>query len=234
MPWTLVLLSLLECALAALYLALGWHYARLKGTETFGFALFWGGIGAYGMAEAWWSLLVAAWPGVPLAVGVTTLHVKILLVNAAFAGLCGYLLRLYTGRPWRGAVVAYYLVAWFLLLDAYNWSGPVGQEVQTWRGGLLYARPGNLWTTLAPLATIVPALLAALGFVLLLRHTAEPATRRRVTRLAFALVVFLGGLAVGSFIAGWFWWPLVEKLLAFGAAAVAWSSLRADGSGPRA
>lgn len=216
MPWTLVLLSALESAICIGYLSVGAHYARRAWTGPDGwpacFALFWGCFGAYGLLEALWSLAVPAL-GPPVAVGVTLLHLKVLLACAGFFGLVCYLGRLYTGRDLRIPMGAYYLAAFAALLYSYDAAQPIGQEVQAWRSGLVYARSDGLLGTWAPILAMLPALAAAVAFLALARVTRDPAARRRVVRLGVALVVFVGGLSLGWLNATWFWWPLAEKLL---------------------
>jgi hypothetical protein len=215
-PWTLLVVNALECVLAALYLAIAGHYAR-RGhvSKDWGptlFALFWGGIGLYALIEALWSLGIGTM-GLPLAYGVTALQLKVLLVGIAFFGLVSYLLRLYTGHDLRLVVGGYYLAVFALLLWDYLRMEPIGQEVQPWRGGLLYAHPPTALGGVLPLFLVVPALVAAVGFGLLVRVTKDPAARHRIARLSVALIVFFAGLALGNFFTGWFWWPLVEKAL---------------------
>lgn len=237
MPWTLVLLSALEIAICLGYLRVGAHYARraLESKDAWPahFALFWGAFGAYGLSEALWSLAVSAFP-IPLEVGVTILHVKVLLACLGFWGLVCYLARLYTGRDLRVLAGAYYAAALFAILYSYEWSQPIGQEVQAWRGGLLYARSDGALGTWAPIFAMLPALAAAIAFLLLARVVQEPAARRRIVRLGAALAVFLGGLSLGWLNATWFWWPLAEKLLALVAVLGALDALRPRRADPPA
>jgi hypothetical protein len=228
-PWTLVLLSALECAIGLGYLAVGAHYGRraAAGHDRWPalFALFWCAFGAYGLLEALWSLAVAALP-LPFEVGVTILHVKVVLACLGFFGLVCYLARLYTGRDVRLPAGAYYATALVVLLYSYDRAEPVGQEVQAWRGGLVYARSDGVLGTWAPILAMAPALGAAIAFLGLARVAPDAAARRRVVRLGTALVVFLAGLSLGWLNATWFWWPLAEKLLALVAIAGAVDALR--------
>jgi len=228
-PWTLALLSALECAICLGYLAVGLHYARraIAGPDAWTalFALFWCAFGVYGLLEALWSLAIAALP-LPVEAGVTILHVKVLLACLGFFGLVCYLLRLYTGRDVRALAGAYYAAALAALLYSYDRAQPVGQEVQAWRGGLVYARSDGALGTWAPILAMLPALAAALAFLALARVASDARARRRIVRLGVALVVFLGGLSLGWLNASWFWWPLAEKLLALVAVAGALDVLR--------
>lgn len=210
------MLSALEVALCLGYVAVGLHYARRArgpgGEAPARFAAFWLALGGYGILEGAWSVAMSTLT-LPYEVGVTVLQLKILLAAVGFFGLSSYLLRLYTGRSWDRLAAAYHAVAYVLLVYAYAAARPIGQEVQAWRGGLVYASSGGALNTLAPLLLFAPALVGSIAFLLLARH-AHGAARRRVIRLGAALFVFLAGLSLGWLNAAWFWWPLVEKTLA--------------------
>lgn len=227
---TLVTASLLTLATGVAYALVGMCIARRAraqdGLALGLFSLFWFAVAYYGVTDGLWSLAVPL-SDPPLAVGVTILYTKTLVGCLGFFGLVYYLTYLYTGeRRLLVPLAAFYAVVYVLVLYSYVQAEPVGQVVQTWRSGLAYARPGTFLGMLAVLALFAPPLLAAIAYARLVTKTDDPRTRRRILVVSAAFAAFFGGLLFGWLGGAWYWWPLVEKLLALATGLAVYAVLR--------
>ena len=224
--WTLYVGSALGFVVALLYGWLGAHHARrayATGLAPAMFALFWWGIALHAALESTWALAVAL--GEPsLAIGVTVLLLKILTGVAAVAGLVLYLLIVY-GMPERWAAFgAVYVGLYALMVYDYLSRVPVAHEARVWYAGLRYQHPVGVLHVVVALLLFVPPFLAAIAYLLLLRYTREPATRRRILATSTSLAVFFAGFLLGWANEHWYWWGLVERLLPIAAGvAVLWT-----------
>lgn len=221
----LLVASLLGIAGGVVYSLIGWRYvelARRAHMQAF-FALFWLGVGAYGVADAAWSLAVPLLDP-PLAVSLLVLHLKILAGTAGFFGLVYYLAYLYTGR--RGLfwpLLALYAVVYGVTTYAYVARHALGQEVRTWGSGLTYANPGGPVSNAAFLLLFAPPLLAALAYGALLPRASDRRRRLRILATSGALAVFFGGLLLGWMTDLVPAWPIVERALAIAAGLVVYA-----------
>lgn len=233
---TLVAASLLTLATGLAYGLVGWRFAR-RAREGGGlplglFTLFWFAVAYYGVTDGLWSLAVPL-VDPPVAVGVTILYTKTLVGCLGFFGLVAYLAFVYTGtRRLLVPLAAFYALVYVLVLYSYVHADPVGQEVQAWRSGLVYANQGTFLDTLSVLALFVPPLVAAVAYARLVTKTDDPRQRRRIVTVSAAFATFFGGLLFG-WLGGsvWYWWPLAEKLLALGAIGAVYGVVRHDGTG---
>ena len=221
---TLTAAALLSVATGVAYALVGARFARRASAEREGalplglFSLFWFAVAFYGLTDGLWSLAVPTLAP-PVAVGITILHLKTLAGCLGFFGLVYYLTYLYTGdRRLLVPLAAFYSVVYVLVLYGYVAADPVGQVVQPWRSGLVYANPGTFFDTLSVIALFAPPLVAAIAYARLYPKTPDPVKRRRILTISAAFATFFGGLLFG-WLGGsvWYWWPLVEKALALGA-----------------
>jgi hypothetical protein len=210
--------ALLALPIVGLYGATGAMVLRRlrdTGLPAFGwFALFWIGIGTYGLAEAAWSLSWLA-GAQDFRIALVVLHVKIVASVVAFLGLVAYVVLLVTGRR---ALLKPLVGAYVLLLVAteafYAWKGPVGQRAGVWGMRLEYVQTSvEPWWTMLLVALFVPPMIAALAYASLARIAADPALRRRIALMALALLGFFGPLLLGWMNGNWVWWGLAEKAL---------------------
>lgn len=217
-PPTLLVASLLAIVTGAVYLAIGVHYARraVAARVQAYFALYWLGLAFFGLSDGAWSILVPL-ADPPLALGVTILYLKTIFGSIGFFGLVYYLTYLYRGDERAKVPLAvFYGLAFSLVLYSYVAADPVGQEVQTWRSGLVYAHPGGAFGTIAVLLLFAPPLLAAIAYARLRSRTTDPRARRRILVTSVALGVFFGTTMLAWLASFASWWPLAEKLLALG------------------
>lgn len=227
---TLVAAAGLALAVSLLYLRVGQLVLRRARDESTpglaSFALFWAGVGAYGLADSLWTLAsVATTP--PLALGVTVLHVKLLGGAAGFFGLVNYLLLIYAGkRRLVPLVAALYVVVYAALVYWYAWRDPVGQHLGRWGASLDYANDNPLAWRGVVLMLFVPPILATLAYALLLRVATDPLQRLRVALVSMSLLVFFAGLTMGWLSGRWPWWGLAEKVLALALAGGVLMSMR--------
>lgn len=224
LPATVAAGSALTLGAATLYGVVALRFAR-RGAAKGGeggravalFALFWGALAFYGATDALWSLAVPLFAP-PLALGVAILYAKTVVATVGFFALVDHLLFLYSGSArlrWPIAL-AYGLIGAFVLYT-YVSAAPIGQEVQTWRSGLVYAENGRLLDTIAVLALFVPPALASLAYMALYWRVEERAVRLRILSVSASLFVFFGGTALGWTLPVGDWWPLVERGLAIAA-----------------
>lgn len=208
--------ALLALPIVGLYFATGALVLRRRrdtGVPAFAwFALFWLGVGTYGLAEAAWSLAwLAGAHG--LWLGLLVLQVKIFASVSAFLGLVAYVALLVTGRRrlLRPLVAAYALL--FLATETfYLWKGPIGQRVGLWGMRLDYVQTSvEPWWTMLLVALFVPPMLAALAYASLARIADDPILRRRIGLMALALLGFFGPLLLGWMSGNIPWWGLAEK-----------------------
>lgn len=216
MSATVLASVLLALPIVGLYFAIGARVLQRRaatGSAAFGhFALFWVGIGAYGLVEAAWGALHLA--GVRhLGVGLLVLHLKILFSVAAFYGLVSYVALVLTGR--RRVLAA--LGAMYLLLFAaaetfYMWKGPVGQHAGVWGLRLDYVQTSvEPWWTLLLVGLFVPPMLAALAYASLAAVAQDDAQRRRILLTGLTFMGFFAPMLAGWMHGGWYWWGLAEK-----------------------
>lgn len=232
LPLTLAAAATLTVLAGVAYALVGVRFARRArrpdGHAPGLFSLFWFAIAFYGLTDGLWSLAVPLLDP-PLAVGVTILMLKTLVGCIGFFGLVYYLAYVYTGhRRWLAPLVVFYAVVYVLVLHSYVAAEPVGQLVQTWRSGLVYANPGGVLDTLAVVALFAPPLLASIAYARLMGKTDDPARRRRILVVSSALAAFFGGLLFGWLGGTWYWWPLVEKVLALGTVLAVYVVVRDD------
>lgn len=220
--------SALSIAAGLAYWALAAHYARSATAASRPralFALFWCGVGFFGVTDGAWSIAVAYGPP-PLAVGVAILHLKVIFGVAGFGALVAFVLYLYRGAqaplvPLALAYIAVYaIVAW-----SYVAQQPVDQRVETWRAGLVYANEGGT-LALASLALLfLPPVAAGVAYAALARRAPDATQRRRVQATSLALATFLATVFVAWLVGAALWWPPVEKILGLTTAAIAWVTL---------
>lgn len=235
---TLATAATLSIVAGLAYALVGWRFAARAregaGTPMACFSLFWFAVAYYGLTDGLWSLAVPALDP-PLAVGVTILYTKTLAGCVGFFGLVYYLAYVYTGdRKLLVPLAAFYALVYVLVLYAYVAADPVGQVVQPWRSGLVYANPGTFLDTLSVLALFVPPLLAAIAYARLVTKAQDARQRRRILAVSAAFAAFFGGLLFG-WLGGsvWYWWPLVEKGLALGTVCAAYLAIRDERPGVR-
>jgi len=212
---------LLEAIVASLYLYVGvltWRRAEPSRSAALqAFAVFWLGLGMYGLSEATWGLAFIGGIGdLPFAIAV--LHLKIAFAVAGFAGLVYYLLYIYTGRETlRPYVAGFYVLVAFVVEYFYAWRDPIGQRITTWGISLEYANPqGPLWNVVVVLL-FVPPLLSALGYASLLRVIRSPLERFRIVAVSASLGTFFLALTFGWMTNYLPWWGLAEKVLSLAA-----------------
>lgn len=219
--WTGALVGL---AVALGYLAAGALVAsrawRARRVALSSFAIFWLGLGTYGLFDSSWTLasLLGA-SSLPFAV--TVLHVKVAAISAGFGGLVAYLVRVYSGStPIVYSVGGYYAIVFALLEWHYVRRAPTGQHLGTWGAALDYASASvEPWWTFLLMMLLVPPMIAAIMYGSLLRVTHEPAQRRRIVIVTVSLVLFLAPSLLSWSFGHWFWWGIAEKLLSGLAAA---------------
>lgn len=225
MASTLLVGASLGLVVAAAYLGVGLLVARralaTARKPILGLAAFWIGVGVYALAEAAWVVSHLVGLGGGLALGLVVLHVKIVAMSAAFAGLVGHLLYVYTGRPrWVAGALAYYAAMLVALEAFYAWRGPVDVAPGTWGLGLRYAQASvEPWWTLLLLALLLPALGSAIAYGRLVRVAKGRALRLRIRLTSASLVLFFAPTLVAWRAGTWYAWPVVEKLLGLVAAA---------------
>lgn len=222
MSATVLVGSVLGLAVAALYGWLGREHARRATTGGLGpaaFAVFWYGIAAHAAVESLWAVSVVLWTQ-PLWVGILVLLVKIGTGVAAIGGLVLYMLLIYTGnaRAAVGVVLAYSALQ-SLMTWEYLSRVPLAPELRTWYAGLRYQHPEGAAHDALAVALFLPPLVAAVAYLSLLRVTTDPLQRRRIVATSASLAVFFGGFLLGWVHERWFWWGLLERVLALGAAA---------------
>ena len=219
MPTQMVLTALaLTVPIAVLYLVVGrilWR--RGEGPAAQGwrlFALFWLGMGTWGLADGLWPLLhTVGLAPFPVAVGL--LHLKVLASVAAFYGLVAYLASVYTGKPRAARWLLPAYAAIFLATTAfYVWKDPVSQVPGTWGMRLNYAvqDPGMLWWAVVGLL-FLPPILASVAYAALYRLAPGPEARFRVALTSASFMGLFGPVFVAWGLGGHYWWPLSEKLL---------------------
>jgi hypothetical protein len=230
---TLATAATLSLATGVAYALVGWRFAARArgagGAPLAFFSLFWFAVAYYGVTDGLWSLAVPMLDP-PVAVGITILYTKTLVGCVGFFGLVYYLTYVYTGdRRLLVPLAAFYAAVYVLVLYAYVHADPVGQVVQPWRSGLVYANPGTFLDTLSVLALFAPPLLAAIAYARLYAKTADPTRRRRILTVSAAFATFFGGLLFG-WLGGsvWYWWPLAEKVLALGAIGAVYLVVQGD------
>lgn len=210
------------------YWTIGAHYARRalrSGWPRVLFALFWIGIGFFGVTDGAWSLAVAYGPP-PLWVGIAILHLKTLLGVAGFGGFVAFVLYLYRGeRAPLLAVGAIYLGIYALAAWSYVAQRPVDQQMEEWRAGLVYANEGGVVGTVVLALLFLPPVLAAIAYARLAGRTHDVVHRRRVQGTSLAIATFLATVFVAWLLGPAPWWPPVEKLLGITTAALAWATL---------
>lgn len=220
--------SALAVAAGLAYWALAVHYARRASRAAWPralFALFWWGVGFFGVTDGLWSLAVAYGPP-PLAAGVAVLHLKVLFGVAGFGALVAFVLYLYRGRaaPLRALAVAYValyaFVAW-----TYVAQHPIGQRIEGWRAGLVYENDGGTLGILALALLFLPPVAAAIAYAALAGRAPDVVRRRRVQATSIAVATFLASVFVAWLVGAAAWWPPVEKILGITTAAVAWATL---------
>ena len=242
MSATLATGSALGAIAGALFLVVGaLLVGRARGARSWGlaaFALFWLGVGAYGLADAAgaWAAL-AAWRPFPVALAM--LHVKVAAVTVGFGSLVAYLVYIRSGR--RGLALlalAYYALVWIALEAFYAYRDPMGVNVGTWSVSIAYAHEAlqPAWNVLL-VALLAPALAASVLYAGLRRHTEDPEVRQRIVLTSTALALFFGPTLLAWLVGSWAWWALAEKMLGLVTAGVmmvpafsAWQEGRAPGS----
>lgn len=208
----------LTVPIAVLYLFVGRRlWRRGDGAAAGGwrlFALFWMGMGTWGLVDGLWPLLyVAGLAPFPVAVGL--LHLKVLASVAAFYGLVAYLASVYTGRPEAARWLAPAYAGILLATSAfYVWKGPVGQHPGTWGMRLDYAvqDPGMVWWAVVGLL-FLPPIVASIAYAALYRLAPGPEARFRVALTSASFLGLFGPVFVAWGLGGAYWWPLMEKLL---------------------
>lgn len=229
----LLLGSALSIAAGLAYWALAVHYARRATADARPralFALFWWGVGFFGVTDGAWSLAVAYGPP-PLWVGVAILHLKVVFGVLGFASLVGFVLYLYRGQaaPLVALATAYVpiyaLVAW-----SYVVQRPVDQQVEGWRAGLVYAESGGTFATIALALLFLPPVIAAVTYAALARRAPDLAHRRRIQATSLAIATFLGTVFIAWLVGAAPWWPPAEKLLGIATASIAWATLARTGA----
>lgn len=216
--FSLLLGSLLGLVLAALYLEVGRRQASRATSAGRGaqrlFALFWLGVGVYGLADAAWALALA-YDASSLAFAKTVLQVKVISGLVGFFGLVAYVGYIYTGRGSLVRPIAVgYAVLYVVLVAWYAWRDPIGQSGEGWGASLLYARDApSVWTGIT-LALFLPPLAATGAFAFLLRHITDRRQRLRGLIVSLSLATFLTGVGMSWLSGAWPWWGLFEKTLA--------------------
>ena len=210
------------------YWALAAHYARRvtrAGWPRALFALFWWGIGFFGVTDGAWSLAVAYGPP-PLGVGIAILHLKVLFGVAGFGGFVAFVLYLYRGARAPLSVVAVtYLAVYAVVAWSYVAQRPVDQQLDAWRAGLVYAEAGGAIEVVALALLFLPPVVAAAAYAALARRTQDVVQRRRVQATSIAIATFLATVFIAWLIGPAPWWPPAEKLLGIATAALAWATI---------
>lgn len=228
---TLVAASTLSILTGLAYALVGRRFARRArtGGHALGlFSAFWFAVAFYGLTDGLWSLAVPLLDP-PVAVGITILHLKTLVGSVGFFGLVYYLGYVYTGsRRLLVPLAAFYALVYVLVLHSYVAADPIGQAAHTWRSGLVYANKGGLLDTLAVVALFAPPLVASIAYARLVTKTDDPRQKRRILTISAALAAFFGGLLFGWLGGAWYWWPLVEKLLALATIGAVYAVVREE------
>ena len=215
---TFLLSAALTLPLGVAYLAVGakvHRRSRREGQPALAwFAAFWVGIGAYGVVEALW-MWAEILGGAPWPLALLVLHVKIVATTVGFAGLVLYVATIRgAGRRALALIVAAYAMLLALVETFYSWRQPYAQEPGRWGMRLLY-EVGDVqpWWTILVALLFVPPLVATVAYATLLRHTADPTIRYRITLVSLSLAAFFLPTFLGWRAGGFPWWGGVEKAL---------------------
>lgn len=180
------------------------------------FSMFWVGIGAYALVECMWGLAYLAGFDA-LALGLFVLHVKIIGLVGAFAGLVAYLLIIHgIDRRALGVIMGGYALVLAITETYYSWRAPVAQVPGAWGMRLLYAvNDTQPWWTIVLLLLLLPPFFAAIAYARLMRHAHEPETRYRIALTSASLMLFFLPMFIGWRAGGFPWWGGVERMLSF-------------------
>lgn len=227
MSWTVYLGSALGLVVAALYGHLGVVHARrarVTGLPAAAFATFWLCIAGHAALESAYAIAVAL--GLPsLDVGVTVLVLKIATGVFGIGGLVLYLLLVYgLSRRVVPLLTLAYATIFAVMLYDYLARVPVDQELRTWYAGLRYLHPEGALHQAVAVLLFLPPLLATIAYLMLLRVSREAPQRRRILATGSGFIVFFGAFLLGWVHERWFWWGLLERLLALGSSlAILWT-----------
>jgi hypothetical protein len=160
-------------------------------------ALWWGGIGVttvLGGAE----VALAAGGGLTLPLA-KTLYLLLILIDCVLLwGLVGYLTYVYTGKYHLVPLSAFYAWFYFTVLYYFFSQRPYAVLIAAGNVDFLYAaKPTPVLEAVLLLGLLGPELVGAILYLSLLRRTADPAQRYRIT-------------LVGGGILGWF---LIDLLI---------------------
>lgn len=181
------------------------------------FAVFWAGIAAHILVESANALAVGL--GVTsLSLGLAALLLKMGTGLVAFFGLVSYMLVVYSGDQRVAQWVALFYAALVpFVLFAYLSRVPVAVEARVWYAGLAYVHAEGLVHAVMVVLLFLPPLACTLCYLLLVRVSDDPAQRRRIVLTSLALSTFFAAFLLGWMNERWYWWGLLERLLAIGA-----------------
>lgn len=206
-PATLLASAVLALATGAGFAAVGWLMLRRVqpaqgGGALVTFGLFWFSAAIVWTTQGLGSLL--GWTGhltIPLLSALDQVSTPFYCLAAA--GLLYYVLYLLTGRArLLGPILAYYLVAFFLLRWRVESARRTGVVAEDWVVRFEYATPlqGPAYTLVVGLIA-VPLLLAILAYGSLLFRVDDPAARYRIALVTAGLLAWVSTEAL-SYVSG--------------------------------
>jgi hypothetical protein len=247
---TLLFAASTAAASALVYGLVGFQFARRSVSEEakeaqYGFAVWWGGLGALTFLGAI-PTLMAAFGVTHFVFHIVVTYVALWVLCLALGGLLYYLVFVFTGsRVWLWPILGGYLALYLWLLFVISSANPVGVDVETWSTTLDYETPiADSVTSILLLVLIVPAIVGALGYLSLAFRLKAPEARFRAVAVPVVLIAWLGSSLVASALDlnENQWWPFISRFIGLFAAVLiyfaydmpAWLQARLNPPGPEA